>query len=83
MDTQGPNGHTVATRHKNVLTPTATPVVRVGGRGEGVQIEKIHWVIILSPKMMITRGVGHPISPAGECYANDPKIGWYGARTRI
>ena len=29
----------------------------------------------VSPKSMILQGVGHPISPTGVCYANNPQKG--------
>ena len=45
------------------------------------QNQKIHWGIVLSGKIMILQGVGHPISCLGVCYANDPqKGGAYGVR---
>ena len=36
---------------------------------------KIDWGIILSRRMMILRGVGHPISCFGVCYPSDPQKG--------
>ena len=54
----GLNQHTVATIRKKILTPPPTPPPQNGvpsyrGAGGGVTIEKIHWGIILPPKMMI------------------------------
>ena len=43
----------------------------------GVNIETVNAVIILSRKMMILQGVGHPISYLRVCCANNPKMWWY------
>ena len=69
-------------KHK-LLTPSPpTPKMRFPVSGDrGLKIKKIHWGIILSGKIMIYKGVRHPISCLGVCYANDPpKMGVYSVR---
>ena len=76
----GPNTHTAATIHKEVLTTLPTHPKKgylgTGGGGTGVKIQKKnHWGIIFGPKMMILQGVGRQKPYLGVCYANDPKKG--------
>ena len=66
----GPNKHTTATIHKEVLTPPPKRGTQVQG-GKGVKI-KNHWGIIFGPKMMILQGVRRQKPYIGVCYANHP-----------
>ena len=74
----GGGGHGL--RRKKFLTPPHPKHGHPNAGGGGVQNQTKCCGIILSPKMMILQGVGHPISYLGVCYANDPNIGRYGAR---
>ena len=47
-----------------------------GMRRRGLKIENIHWGTLLSPRMMIPHGAGHPTSRFGVCYANEPQKRW-------
>ena len=71
----GPNTHTAATMHKEVLTPPKKGYPSMGGRGG--QNPKNHWGIIFGRKMMILQGVRRPKPYIGVSYANDPKKGGY------
>ena len=86
---QGPNTHTAATIHKEVLTPPPRPPqpppkkgteVRGGTR---VKIQKNHWGIIVGPKMMILQGVRRQKPCIGVCYVKDPKRGGGIRRSRL
>ena len=41
------------------------------------QTRKVDWGLILSPKLTILQGVGHPRTYIGGCYADDPKTKGY------
>ena len=71
--------HTQQLQHAKKFCPPPPPPALPKMWHPG-QNRKIQWGVILSPKMMILQGVGHLISPSGVYYANDPKIGRYGAR---
>ena len=80
----GPNTHTAATIHKEVLTsppthprPPTQPPKRgyPGAVGCGGQNPKNHWRIIFGTKMMILQGVRRQKPYVGVCYANGPKRG--------
>ena len=74
----GPGSKLTYTLRKTILTPTPLPNKwRQDTRGwlAAVNIKKICWGIVLSPKAMILQGVGHPISCFNVCYANAPKQG--------
>ena len=70
-----------------LLTPTlpAPPPQKNGIQFQGDRgnrgNKKSIGVFVLSGKIMILQGVGHPISCLGVCYANEPpKGGLYGVR---
>ena len=78
----GPNTHTAATIHKEVLTPPPSPPPPQkkgypGAGGHGGQNPKNYWGVIFGPKMMILQGVRRQKPYIGVCYANDPKKGGY------
>ena len=64
LQAPGPNTHTAATIHKEVLPPPPPPTPHPPPKkgtlvrgGYGGQNPKNHWGIIFGPKMMILQGV--------------------------
>ena len=60
------------------------PPSLLNGAERGLKIKKSSGGIVVPGKIIISQGVGHPMSCLGVCYTNNPpKRGMYGVRACV